>query len=352
MDSVSAHLARLGARSRPTGGAAVADARSYCSDVLRSLGFVVSERSFDFSAFPGAYAAPAFGLVIPGMATLLFAARHSRLEWLVVALALLIFWLLVRGTGPRAVLDGPLMRRTGVNLHAVRGASDPAVWLVAHLDSKWQPVSMVTRVAGVLTLGVGLIALAVASIVNASVAPITLGVIGLGAIPLVLSVVGDANHGTLDNASGVAAVLEAAALIRNERPIGILISDAEELALAGVRAWARSTAPAIALNCDSVDDEGPLVAMYTRTRPDHLVEALGSAARETGEELRILRLIPGILTDSVALADAGWQTVTLSRGTLRTLKRIHTVHDTLSTMRGIGIPGAARVLALAATELG
>jgi hypothetical protein len=70
-----------------------------------------------------------------------------------------------------------------------------------------------------------------------------------------------------------------------------------------------------------------------------------------GEPLRTLRLIPGILTDSVALADAGWQSVTLSRGTIRTLQRIHTARDTLSGMRGAGIAGAARVLAGAATEL-
>jgi hypothetical protein len=63
-------------------------------------------------------------------------------------------------------------------------------------------------------------------------------------------------------------------------------------------------------------------------------------------------LIPGILTDSMALADAGWDTLTLSRGTIRTLQRIHTSRDTLSSMRGTGVAGAARVLARMATELG
>ena len=351
MDAGSAHLARLGARSRPTGGAAVAEARAYCADVLRSLGFDVSERPFAFSAFPGAYGAPAWGLAIPTLATLLFAARHSRWDWLVIAVAIVVLWLLVRVTGPRAVLHGAFMRRSGVNLHAVRGARAPKVWLVAHLDSKWQPVSMIARVIGVLAIGAGVIGLVIASIVNAAEAPIALGVIGLGAIPLVLSVVGDANDGTLDNASGVAVVLEAAALAPRDVPIGILISDAEELALAGARAWARSTSPAIALNCDSVDDDGSLVLMYTRRKPTEIVERLEAAAADAGEEIRTLRLIPGILTDSVALADAGWQTVTLSRGTFRTLKRIHTAHDTIAAMRGTGIAAAARVLARVATEL-
>jgi len=352
VDAASAHLARLGARSRPTGGAAVAEARKYCAEVLRALGFDVSERSFEFSAFPGAWAPPAFGLAIPALATLLFAARDARLEWPLAAVAIAVVWLLIRLSGPRAVLDGWILRRTGVNLHAVRGVSEPRVWLVAHLDSKWQPVSMVARVAGVLTIGVGLMALVVTWIVHAAAAPIALGIIGLGAIPLVLSVVGDGNDGTLDNASGVAAVLEAAALIPGEVSLGVLVADAEELALAGARAWARSMPPAIALNCDSIDDEGPLVLMYTRAKPARLIERIESAAAEAGITIRTLRLIPGVLTDSVALADAGWQTVTLSRGTVRTLRRIHTADDTLGAMRGTGIAAAARVLARAATELG
>lgn len=351
MDAASAHLARLGARSRPTGGVAVAEARAYCAGVLRPLGFDVRERSFEYSAFPGAYAAPAFGLAIPALATLVFATRHSALAWVVAALALVAIWLLVRITGPRAVVDGRFMRRTGVNLEAVRGTGSPRVWLVAHLDSKWQPVSMIARVAGVLTLSIGLAALAVLALVRPEAAPLALGVTGLGAIPLVLSIVGDANHGTLDNASGTAAVLEAAEALPRDLAVGVLLTDAEELALAGARAWARAMAPGVALNCDSVDDDGPLVAMHTRAKPMYLTDRLQAAAAEAGEDLRTLRLLPGILTDSVALADAGWQTVTLSRGTLRTLRRIHTVRDTLDGMQGAGISGAAEVLARAATEL-
>jgi hypothetical protein len=150
----------------------------------------------------------------------------------------------------------------------------------------------------------------------------------------------------------VAAVLEAAAAIPSTARVGVLITDAEELALAGARAWARSHVPSIALNCDSVDDTGSLVVMHSRPRPARLLSLLAAAASATGERVRVLRLIPGILTDHVALSDAGWETVTLSRGDLRTLQRIHTSRDSLASMRGTGIAGAARVLARTATELG
>jgi hypothetical protein len=237
-----------------------------------------------------------------------------------------------------------------VNLEAMRG-TEPRVWLVAHLDSKWQPVPMIARVAGVLALGVSLIALAVAFFIAPPAVPWLLMLTWLGATPLILSVVGARNHGTLDNASGVAAVLGAAALVEPSHSLGVLITDAEELALAGARAWASEgrIRPTVAINCDTVDDDGPLVLMYTGSRPARVISALEAAASSSAEKVRALHLIPGILTDSIALAARGWESVTLSRGTLRTLQRIHTSRDTLATMSGKGIEGAAMVLARAAT---
>ncbi len=353
MPAVSAHLAVLGAASRPTGSRALAEARRHCAETLSGLGFVVREHPFEFSAFGGRWAAPFAGLLIPLLATLLATAGRSRIAWTGAGILVALLLLVGRWSSGRGVVSAPLFRRRGVNLEATRGKS-PRVWLVAHLDSKWQPVSMIVRVAGVLTLAVGLIALVALRLVDASLAGWSLGIVWLGALPLMLSVVGTRNHGTLDNASGVAAVLEAATRVDASRPLGVLITDAEELALAGARVWASEARiqPVIAINCDTVDDDGPLVLMYTGSRPERLISALTASASSAGEELRTLPLIPGILTDSIALAAGGWETLTLSRGTLRTLQRIHTSRDTLATMSGKGIEGAATVLAHAAMELG
>jgi peptidase M28-like protein len=352
----SAHLARLGAVSRATGSREIADARQYCAALLGELGFSVAEHPFEFSAFAGRWAAPVAGLLIPSLATLIVLARspQSRALWIAAGGVLFALWLLIgRWSSGRGVLDAPLLRRRGVNLEAVRGA-EPRLWLLAHLDSKWQPVPMIARVAGVLTLGVSLIALAGAIFLVPPAVPWLLALTWLGATPLILSLVGARNHGTLDNASGVAAVLTAAALVEPSQSLGVLITDAEELALAGARAWASEgrIRPTVAINCDTVDDDGPLVLMYTGSRPMRVISALEAAASSSDVEVRALHLIPGILTDSIALAARGWETVTLSRGTLRTLQRIHTSRDTLATMSGKGIEAAAIVLARAATELG
>ena len=53
---------------------------------------------------------------------------------------------------------------------------------------------------------------------------------------------------------------------------------------------------------------------------------------------------------AVALADAGWDTATLSRGTWGTLARIHRAGDDLHRMTGTGIDEAARVMAAAASS--
>jgi len=355
VNAASPHLAQLGARGRPTGGASAAEARAYCAAVLVRLGFRVLEDSFEYSSFAGAWAAPAAGLLLVSCAIGFFAGRRVPALGLASVAVLVIGLALLAWLGRRGVLDFALMRRRGVNLEATRGPLDPSVWLVAHLDSKWQPVSMIQRVLSVVATSVGTVVMLAVCFApvhfSDRVASVSLIVTLVAAIPLLLSVVSDRNHGTLDNASGAAAVLHAAELLPPEARVGVLITDAEELALAGARAWARGRAAGVALNCDSIDDDGQLTVMYTRGKPQRLVDGVMRAAAQAGEPVRVLRLLPGVLTDSVALADAGWETLTLSRGSARTLRRIHTSRDSLAWMSGSGISGAARVLAATALEL-
>jgi hypothetical protein len=357
VDAAAPHLAQLGGFARPAASAAANEARRYCGDVLRRAGFDVSERPFEYSQFAGRWATPVAGFVVPLVASLLVVAARTgvaaRVLGLAAAALATVIAAVLRYVGGAGVLDLPIMRARGVNLQAVRGADESRVWLVAHLDSKWQPVSMLVRVAGVVVAGIGIAGVAVCVVLTrfGSGAPIFAGITWLGGLPLILSVVGSGNHGTLDNASGVATVLAAAEQLPADRAIGVMITDAEELALAGARAWTRAARPAIALNCDSIDDTGLLTVMYTGREPVPVVAAIRDAARAANQRLRVMRLIPGVLTDSVALAHAGWPSVTLSRGDRRTLQRIHTRGDTLAALRGTGIPVAAALLARAALEL-
>ncbi|MEO7084536.1 MAG: M28 family peptidase [Gemmatimonadaceae bacterium] len=353
MELASPHLARLAAQGRPAGSPAASEAREYCAGTLRAAGYSISERSFEYSGLPGSWAAPIAGAAASLCAIALFVGRHVRPASVVALLAVPLVYLALQWIGTSGVLRLPVMRRRGVNLQAARGGAEPKVWLVAHLDSKWQPVSMIARVAGIVVASVAGFGLLVLNFLPGSseiLASALLLVAWVGTVPIMLSVVREGSDGAVDNASGVAAVLQAAESLPPDANVGILITDAEELALAGSRAWALGRAPAIALNCDSVDDDGRYTIMHGSVQFAAVTSAFRTAAAGAGVDLRIMRLLPGVLTDSVALADAGWQTVTLSRGNARTLRRIHTSRDSLSAMRGTGIATAARMLAATALE--
>ena len=365
LGSVAAgHLRHLARQPRPTASEGAADARQYCSHVLSSLGFRVTERPFEYSAAVGRYGTPAGGaaslLLVVAAAVLSLGGHAAAALGVLVAgfagVALGGNWLASRG-----VLALPMLRRCGVNIEAVRGDGDPELWLVAHADSKSQPVPLLVRAAGIVLLG--LATLAAFAIAIADVAgsrsehawPIVIVAATLGAIPVLGSVVGRASHGAVDNASGVATVLCVAESLRLDAavPVGVLITDAEELGLAGARAWCAETkyAAAPVLNCDGVDDTGELTVMWTRPRAHQLEEAFRSGAAVVQKHVRLTPLVPGVLVDAVAFADAGWEAVTLSRGSLATLKRIHTRADDLDHLQGKGIVDACLVLWTAVTHL-
>ena len=361
---VRQHLDAIAAEPRPAGSEAEARARAHCERALGALGFRATPRAFAYSGLPGRWGTP-LGGALSG-ATLALAGHLGYRGGNAAALALLLLSLgLLAGGGTwlgrRGVLDVPALRERGVNVEATRGADWPVVWLVAHLDSKSQPVPMALRVVGILGSALAWIAaltvsaLALAGVEASGAWPVVTAVGLAAAIPVALTTVGGESPGALDNASGVATVLTAAALLPADVQVGVLLTSAEELGLAGARAWTRDTAsrglaPGIALNCDGMDDAGSLVVMTTG-RHERASSALRRAALGRGVVLGVRRLVPGILVDAVALAEGGWCAATLSRGTTRTLARIHTRGDRRALLDGRGAAEGALVMRDAAAAL-
>jgi hypothetical protein len=152
--------------------------------------------------------------------------------------------------------------------------------------------------------------------------------------------VGARSPGALDDASGVATVLRVAELLGPETEIGVLLTSGEELGLAGARAWARKSAPGMAINVDGVDDTGALRLIVSRSPQRALLAMLGAPAWPAP-----VRLLPGVLMDGVALSDAGWDVVNVSKGSWRTVSRIHTPRDDLARLEGSGVEEVATMLA-------
>lgn len=352
------HLAVLAREPRPAGSAAESAARAYAEGVLRAAGFQVRREPFSFSSFPGRFATPLGGALIA--ATVLVASSIALVEssaWTPLVLltaGIALVGLFARAMLGDAVLTLPWLRLASENLVATRGSATPTVWLVAHLDSKSQPVPSAARVIGVALLVVAVALAVAASVLQLASLPHRMAWWGAiasalaGAPGVMASVVGARSDGAVDNASGVAAVLTAAAAVQPDVAFGVLLPSAEELGMAGARAWTRVAAPGVALNCDGVDDEGELTIMYTPPAPHAQIDVL---RRLAVRDVRVRRMPLGLLTDSVAFADRGWTTVTVSRGSLATLRRVHTPADSLARLRGDGIDDVASLLARAVEAL-
>lgn len=261
----------------------------------------------------------------------------------ILALAALGKWVTRRG-----VLAITVLRARGINLEAIRPGETPRVWLCAHLDSKSQPVPTLVRSAGIVMEACGILLATVISLIEAArgagVPDFYWAFAGLvtlvGAVPVGFSMTGQESPGALDNASGVATVLDAARRLNGTRGVGVLITDAEEVGLAGARAWSRGRMPATVINCDGVDDTGDVAVMRAGRCPEPLLHALRAA--KPGVEIG--PHFPGVLTDAIAFSDGGMDAVTVSRGSPRSFMRVHSRRDNLGNLRGDGIAPTAEFI--------
>ena len=352
----------LSAHARPAGSVAETVARSECRAWLERDGFEVSETPFSYSAWPGLCATPILGALL--MLVSAFAAisvlgsraandaiGHS--DGVMASSSAAVALIAVAGilVGRFGTSRLHWMRRTSTILQARRG--EPAVWLMAHLDSKSQPVSLLTRATGSVAFTISWIGALGAWAISHFFSNATFCLVGLlaacavSAVPLVLSWVGSNGNGALDNASGVATVLAAARGWPRDVPVGVVITSGEELGLAGARAWAAGRPRhdgGIAINCDGVDDVGAVTVTLGRRRARRGKWDWGSSdvTKACGPDVRVRRVLPGVLLDAVALTDAGWAACTVSKGGLRSLARVHTRRDTIARTSGSGIAETAQ----------
>jgi peptidase M28-like protein len=318
------------------------------------------ERPFDYSQWAGKWGIPASAAV--QLATILLVCRMAVMRGPLIALVVggflyVVLFLASADAKRRWVRALPFMRASAVNIEARRG--NPNVWLLAHLDSKSQTAPMLIRIAS--AIGLGLVTLVVAVLLLFSLAglvdptpmwPAIQLVAVVVSIPSIFCLVGNQSPGAVDNATGVATVLLASAALGSVPNLGVLITSAEELGLAGARVWAlTASAESVVLNCDTVDDRGEWRLMYTGERPRRISAAVARIAAALPPGVSPSRMIPGILADSMAFSDKGIEAVTLSRGTISTLARIHTRRDTSIALSGSGVAEASRVLAALTMEL-
>lgn len=422
-NSASALYRAIAASPRPAGGSEEQKARQLCRAYLEDRGFICREQRFEYSSFPARFVVPLVGVVFLGCAVAIGCANATDRAVGVTSLTVAAIWCMALGLagwlGRCGTISFPWFRRESVNLEATRpglyavavsaaaeiqlsptkpgiepvvdeeepalyhpeptsagslGASsqrraphhpEPALWLMAHLDSKSQPIPMALRVSAVFASLVGWIGIFILSLVTSAIGGALLSAIhpaivafavlaAMGAVGLMCCVIGNKSAGALDNASGVATVLASIDHIDPKVPLRVILPSAEEIGLAGAYAylneWKKrkrleqeqdtapaATQPPIIINCDSFDDRGSITCMFPKRDTAFFHPICADASHQTNTPINTRRLIPGILTDSVVFSASGLRAMTISRGTWSTLARIHSRRDTISATPGAKI---------------
>lgn len=347
---------RIAETPRPAGTEGETRARKFCADYLVRAGFAVTEEEFSYSALPGKWAVPLSGLLSLTWFVVLGAAldRTAPEQTVRDAMTFLLLLPILFLAAGRMMRRPRFMLRRARNLIAVRGGA-PRIWLMAHLDTKSQPVPMLVRMGGILLASSAMLLTILGSFMprvydlgNLFWVPVTIAG-AAGSLAVLLSTVGNRSPGALDNASGVTAAMLAAANTPHGKPVGVLLTSAEELGLAGAWAWVReqagrhATLPMkYAINFDGIDDVGMLTCMAKRV--SGLAARLRSAASDSGSRMRVRAVLPGMMVDSLALSSAGWDAVTISKGNFSTLARIHTPGDSPDRLTGSGVAEAVEVV--------
>jgi hypothetical protein len=349
-------------RPRLTGSAGA----KIVADELRrrfgDLGYHTREIPFVFSTIPGRFGLPTAGLVAMAMGLCGgMLLRSGQPAW---ALAVLGIGLALAGLP--LVLLGPALRRLPwgrVETSNLLFTRDHPRWLVmAHQDTKSQLPSTLTRTVAVAAALAGWLVLtpvAAATLagVYGAAGPLSIwgpaGLLMAGGAVMAVSAAGNRSPGALDNGTGLAALLALAA--RVHRDVGFLVTDGEELGLAGARAVVGELPLVPVVNLDGLDDQGPVVIVEAKSRSGRsagdVAEALLTSAMARGLDAVRRPLPPFIMVDHTPLARAGVPALTVLRGRWRSLLRVHRPEDTVDRLSGVGAADVAGLVASALAGL-
>lgn len=230
--------------------------------------------------------------------------------------------------GVNLIARQPLSLRTVPGGPTLQGGK---VWLVAHYDSKGQPISMAVRLMGFFALVTGLVGLLLSPVPAALLLLIGLLIISQNRVT-------DNSPGAVDNASALVAVFMALDQLPDKHAVGVIFPDAEEFGLVGARALAAERgalfADACVINLDGLDDAGRAIALLHK--PGRIGTAVAAALGA-----RRARWLP-VIVDGIALAAVAAECCTILKGNWRTMRIVHRPEDTAARVR---LDGAAAVAA-------
>lgn len=354
------------AKPRLTGSHGAAEVGGTIRACFEAMGYQVQGRPFRFNPWPGR-----FGITLVGVLYLVGTVAAAALLYrgsAYAAMAMLLILLVVVGLVAlfvRPAIDALRWgSMEGENMLAQKPGTRPRYIVMAHRDSKSQPVPLAFRGPAIVFGLIAWLALLVGALAHTArplpaVLILVLGVLaGLSGVILILCWVDNRSPGALDNASGVVTALGIASREAEAGDVAFLITDAEELGLAGARAAAPHLPPVFGVvNLDGLDDEGPFYVLERfgvvrkQGLAPHLAAALLEEAAARGEAANRRDLPFGIPVDHIPIVKAGTPALTLMRGTFGSLNRVHRPADGLDRLQGDGIRRAVDMVSGALARL-
>ena len=349
------------ARPRLTGSKEAGIITNEIRSRFESLGYEVRDQRFRISTWPGRFSvslAGVFYLAGAVGAALLAMMGHPGVA-LVVQLTVLFLVGGIAVLAPAAMKIVRFGRVEASNLIAAAPGKRPRYYVMAHRDSKSQPIPLAFRGPAIVLGIVAWIALFVIELLglldpafNNRTTITVFGVLGgVAGLILILCWVNNNSPGALDNASGVATLLGVAERELEVGDVAFIVTDAEELGLAGAREVARSLPPSFGvINVDGIDDYGTfhIVERFGWPRKQgaapHLAAALLGAAAALNHNARRRNVPIGLLLDHIPIVRAGTPALTLMRGDLKSLSRVHRPTDNLDILTGTGVDDAVSLI--------
>jgi hypothetical protein len=319
---------------------------------FEALGYQVQEHAFTFNPWTGRWGITIAGAILlvggfTAASTLYYGHAVAALIVLAVVLLLclgVVFFL-------QRVLDHFKLGLTnGKNLLISSKNARPHYVLMAHRDSKSQPMPLAFRGPAIALAGIAWAALTLLAIMSL-IDPVSRSLIlaagtlaVVAAVILIFCWVENNSPGALDNATGLATILGVAEREAGASDVAFLITDGEELGLAGARAIARRLPPVYGvINFDGIDDHGQFQVVEDfgwprrRGKAPHLAAALLSAAAALDLPAHRRSVPFGIMLDHIPIVEGGTPALTLMRGTLASLRRVHRPIDDLQHLSGDGV---------------
>lgn len=350
------------AKPRLSGTEGAAEVEQQLREAFEELGYETEELPFSFSSWPGRFGLPVAGVLllltgVGGAVLLLNGLPIIALIVLIVGLLLTLLPLILLKTAQRTV---PMGRLDARNLLFTRPGARPTWIVMAHRDSKSQLIPTLVRTAAVVVGAAGWIALVVLAALWLAGelfqfdtwVLIAGGAVALAGLALALAWASNNSPGALDNASGLAALLAVAADSPGDE-VGFLLTDGEELGLAGAHAAVDPLPPVQGIiNVEGLDDRGGVrVAEGYGWRREgsapQLAAALLTAGRALNMDVERRPLPRSILVDHIPFAAAGVPALTILRGEWQSLLRVHRGSDNLDQIDGRGAAEAATLLGAA-----